>query len=169
MAGSAPMTEAEPARGEQLVPGPRCPDDLLLDYFCSQDGVFVVPIDHLSRAGMDAPFAGALRARLGLSAAWTQLFDESFRTRWSHTEELASLDSRHWLPPRLQHVAVVTDAEKVRPWFEPLPNSSWLLYASDFDPAGSNREFAAYQFAQAERMGRTQNVLAGVIQNLGWW
>jgi hypothetical protein len=158
------MGPAEPP-GSSAGSGP----DPLEDYCFSQDGVFVVPIDHLARAGIDASFAAALRGRTGLRQAWTDLFDESYRTWWARAEELAALDARHWVPPRLQHVVVVTAPEQVRPWFQPLPNTSWLVYASDFDPETSNREFGAYQLLQAERMGLTRNVLAGVLQNLGWW
>ena len=125
----------------------------LTDYYFSEDGMFVIPVEHLSRDGLTDDFRSVLRERASLPAGWTELFEDAFRAYWTRTAELSAQTSMYWFPPRVQNVCVVTDPLHVRPYFQPFYKSAWLLYASDFDPAESNVEFGAFQFLQAERMG----------------
>jgi hypothetical protein len=130
--------------------------------------MFVIPIEHLSRDGIDAAFAEVLCARV-VSEDWIALFNQAFRCYWGRCSGLFEQAPRYWFPPRLQHVCIVTDATRVRPYFQPFNKSSWLLYESDFDPAITNVELAAYQIVHAERMGLLQEVTQAVVYNLSYW
>jgi len=131
--------------------------------------MFVIPIEHLSPAGVSDTFRQLLRDRVSLGDRWLDLFNESFATYWQRVAELAARAPQYWFPPRLQHVCVVTDPARVRPYFQPFNKTSWLLYATDFDPETSNCEFATFQFVQAERMGLLQEVTQTVVRNLSYW
>jgi hypothetical protein len=61
---------------------------------------------------------------------------------------------------------VVTEPERIRPYFQPFRRNSWLLYAADFDPASSSLEFATYQFVHVERMGLLQEIVPTLLANL---
>lgn len=89
---------------------------------------------------------------------WAALFNRAFGLYWKRATALHAAAPNHWLPPRCQHVALVTDAERMRPYFQPFHRNSWLLYAEDFDPKRSTPEFAVFLFLYAERLG-----LAGQI------
>jgi hypothetical protein len=141
----------------------------LADYYFCHPELFVVPIEHLSPQGMTASFADVLCARVALPDGWVDLFNAAYATYWERAARLAQRSPQYWFPPRLQHCCIVTDAARVRPYFQPFNKCSWLLYAGDFDPTISNREFAAYQFFHAERMGLLQEVTQTVVRNLAYW
>ena len=50
-----------------------------------------------------------------------------------------------WLPPRIQHVGIVTKPVYVRPYFQPFFRSAWLVHEDDFCPQLSHVEFGAFQ------------------------
>ncbi|MFO0980221.1 MAG: hypothetical protein U1E76_00495 [Planctomycetota bacterium] len=140
-----------------------------VDFCFSQRGLFLIPVDELGPAGMSETFALELCARTDLTDAWVELFDAAFAAYWARASTLAARAPRHWWPPRVQHVAVVTSPAHVRPYFQPLHRTSWLVYASDFDPQPSHREFAAYQLLQVERMGLLQQVVPALAHNLSYF
>lgn len=88
---------------------------------------------------------------------------------WERTLALSGSSPGDWLPPRAQHVAVVTQPDRVRPYFQPIHAASWLVYASDFDPQVSNAEFGAFCIVQAERLGITRDLVVATVQNLSYW
>ena len=141
----------------------------LTDYYFAHDEMFVIPIEHLSPAGMSAEFRDLLRQRLALSSGWTELFNASFALYWQRAAELATRAPRYWPPPRLQHCCIVTSGARVRPYFQPFNQCSWLFYDCDFDPAASHVEFATYQFFQMERMGLLRDVTETLVRNLSYW
>ena len=141
----------------------------LAEYYFAHEELFVIPIEELSSQGMTRRFQELLRERLRVEPAWIDLFNAAFVTYWERATELAGQAPAYWFPPRLQHVCVVVDAARVRPYFQPFNKGSWLLYATDFDPSTSNREFAAYQFLHVERMGLLQEVTQAVVRNLSYW
>ena len=141
----------------------------LADYYFAHPEMFVIPIEHLSRDGMSAAFATLVRQRTTLGAEWVEGFNAAFRLYWERLSELAVRAPRDWFPPRLQHCCAVTAPLRVRPYFQPFNKSSWLLHASDFDPAVSDPEFGAYQLIHAERMGLLQEVTQPVLRNLSYW
>ena len=71
--------------------------------------------------------------------------------------------------PRLTNLSIITDAENSRPYYQPFTGSSVLLYASDFDPAISNVEFATYQLVHAERLGIIRNIPKTIAGGLGYF
>ncbi len=139
----------------------------LADFYFTHDELFVIPIEHLSPRGVSAAFRTLLLPRV--SAGWVDMFNDVFATYWARASELAARAPGNWTPPRLQHVCVVTDPTRVRPYFQPFNRCSWLLYVSDFDPALSHREFGAYQLLHVERMGLLQEVTQAVVRNLSYW
>lgn len=139
------------------------------DYAFSQDGLFVIPIEGLVPAGLSEAQREVLERRGPLPAGWTELFDQAFRAYWTRAADLARRAPRHWFPPRVQNVCIVTRPAAVRPYFQPFHRSSWLLYASDFDPSESNVELGAFLFLQAERAGLARALVPAFAQNLSYW
>ncbi|HHH31095.1 MAG TPA: hypothetical protein ENK57_22490, partial [Polyangiaceae bacterium] len=140
----------------------------LASFFFDHDGLFVIPIEHLTPEGMTAEFRAALADR-GREAAWLDLFDEAFALYWKRARELYDEAPATWFPPRRQHVAIVTDPSHVRPYSQPLKRSSWLFYESDFTPETSGAELACYLFFHTERYGLSGNILASAVHNLAYF
>lgn len=140
----------------------------LEDYYFADGRLVLVPIEHLSPAGMTREFAAVLRDRADWPAARIASFDESFRTYWSRSSDLARR-TRTWMPPRIRHVAVVTSESGVRPYAQLLNTSAWTLYACDFDPSLSHPELGAYLFAHGDRMALSGEVTLSPLHNAAWW
>ena len=141
----------------------------LSDYYLGQRGLVVIPIEHLSREGLSPELRELFWGRSIFSQEWLDLFDRAFQLYWRRLKELTAEASVYWFPPRVQHVCVITEPDRVRPYFQPLHQSSWLVYESDFSPECSNLEFAIYQLIQAERMGLLQQVVPAFLLNLSYW
>ena len=139
------------------------------DYAFAHDGLFVVPIEGLAPEGLTDAQRDALHERGSLPEGWTRLFDDAFRAYWARAADLARRSPGHWFPPRVQNVCIVTRPAAVRPYFQPFYRSSWLLYASDFDPAESNVELGAFLLLQVEREGLMRQLLPAFAQNLSYW
>lgn len=117
---------------------------------------------------MSGDFARLLAARCGWSADRIALFDSAFSRYWERAAALAGR-THTWPAPRLRNVGVVLDPVAVRPFVQLLNTSSWLLYDSDFDPALSDPEFAAYLFAHGDRMALTGEVTMAAVRNASYW
>ena len=139
------------------------------DGHLAAEGVCVLPAERLTPEGLDASFATWLVDRGVFDRAWIEQFDRALRTFRERSGELVARAPAHWFPPRLQNVCIVTDPDRVRPFFQPFYKASWLLYASDFDPRTSNVEFAVYQLLLVERTGIMQQVFAAWACNLSYW
>ena len=138
----------------------------LSDFYFLHDEMFVVPIEGLTPRGIEPEMSCLLRQRRGISEAWVDLFNASFSLYWQRASDLAARDPEHWPPPRLQHCCIVTDPRRVRPYFQPFNNCSWLLYEGDFAPRQSN---GAYLFLHMERMGLRRDVTQALLLNLSYW
>jgi hypothetical protein len=138
----------------------------LVDYALSQDGLVLLPIEALGPDGLHPGFAAALRERGVFDEAWLALFDEAYRAYFARARVLHEAAPRHWFPPRVQHVCIVTAPDVIRPYFQPFHRNSWLLYASDFDPATSSVELGAYQLLHVERMALLQELEPVLVTNL---
>lgn len=141
---------------------------MLTDYYLSDPRLTLVPIEHLSPAGMSAELAALLAAERGWTAARVALFDSAFTLYWERTGALACR-SRHWAPPRLRHVAIVHDMYAVRPYAQLLNTSAWTVYSGDFDPARSNPELAAYLLVHGDRMAQTGEVTQAAVFDAAYW
>lgn len=146
----------------------------LYDFCFSQPGLLLVPPEALTRTGIDPIFAEAVvqqdwTGRTPIDCAWIDTFNLAFQCYGKRTQALADASPSDWLPPRFQHIAVVTEPAKVRPYFQPIHAASWLVYASDFDSQRSNEEFGAFCFVQAERLGITRDIVVATVQNLSYW
>jgi hypothetical protein len=140
----------------------------LADYYCADSRLVLIPIEHLAPSGMSRELAAFLVEGRGWSEARVALFDRAFALYWSRSSMLASR-TRTWMPPRLRHVALVYEPTTVRPYVQLLNTSAWTLYASDFDPALSHSEFAAYLFAHGDRMALSGEVTLAALHNAAWW
>jgi hypothetical protein len=140
----------------------------LADYYLADRRVVLVPIEHLSPAGMSAECGALLRERADWSAERVRLFDRSFALYWSRGAALAAR-TRTWMPPRIRHVAVVSDPVAVHPYAQLLNTSAWTMYAGDFDPEASDPELAAYLLAHGDRMAIAGEVTLAALHNAAWW
>jgi hypothetical protein len=141
----------------------------LVNYCCSQDGLFIIPIEALSPAGIEPSYSDALTGKVGLSSNWITQFNRAYALYWKRAESLSARSPGYWFPPRLQHIAIVTRPKEVRPYFQPFHKNSWLLYQHDFDPEYSTIEFSVFQFFQAERMGLLEGIVPALHANLPYF
>jgi len=140
-------------------------DESLLEYCASQPGLLVVPIDVLSADGLAPEAAEAYAARGLLDRGECEHIDSMIRKYWERAGKLGRA-SRQWFPPRVQHLCLVTDGVRTRPYFQPFHASSWLLYREDVAEATSSLEFSIFLLFQAERQVLQQQVGASLLTNL---
>lgn len=133
---------------------------------CEADGLFLIGIEHLSRAGIEPAHRAWLGAR-GFSEAWLARFERCFALWWSRAEELQKKAPRAWLAPRVQIVAVAT--QPLRPFFQPIHGASWLVYRDDFEPEVASEERGVFAFVLAEHMGWLAQILPGYLASLSYF
>lgn len=138
-------------------------------FYFEHPQLFVVPVEHLSRSGVSAEFRSVAAAERELPEGFFDLLSEAIATQFERQTPLYAKARRQWFPPRLTNLCVVTEPQEARPYYQPFPGNSVLLYASDFDPACSNVEFATYQLLHAERLGIVRNVAKTLVGNLGYF
>ncbi|MEM7437132.1 MAG: hypothetical protein AAF436_18400 [Myxococcota bacterium] len=141
----------------------------IADFCLASPKLFLIPAEHLSASGIDAPFADVLFEERGVSRAWLQRFSEAFALYFERVSDLAVGAPAYWRPPRCANVCIVQDAIGTRPYYLPFAQASWLLYESDFDPTHSTLEFGAYQLAHVERLSSTGDPGVAWIHNLGYF
>jgi len=143
--------------------------DALADFYLADPRVVLVPIEHLTAAGMSAPFAALVRERAGWSTERTALFDAGFALYWQRGTALAAR-TRTWPAPRRRHVAVVVgEPLAVRPYVQLLNTSAWMVYAADLDPETSHPELLAYLLAAGDWMALTGEVSGTAVRTALWW
>ena len=141
----------------------------LIEYCCSQDGLFVIPIEALSPTGIIPSFSDALIRNTGHSPDWISQFNRAYTLYRERARSLYSRAPTYWYPPRPQHVAIVTRPAQVRPYCQPFHQNSWLLYEHDFDPAYSTIEFSVFLLFQAERIGLMGEIVPALHANLPYF
>lgn len=132
-------------------------------------GIRILPVEGLSRDGIIAAAASRLRAETRLPAGWLETFDAAWSLYQERAAVLAARCPAEWFPPRCTNVCIATEPRRTRPYFQPIDGASWLLEASDFDPACANPELGAYLFLHAERLGLERDVVGAVLRNLSYW
>lgn len=135
--------------------------------------VIVVPAERL-RGGpddlhLDDDLARVLGTEAGVSEAWIERLLAAVALRWRRVGRLAALAPRTWFPPRLADLVVVRGGRRVRPYYQPLRRSSWLVHEDDFDPARSTLELGAYVLCFAERIGLVGDAATAYVADLAWW
>jgi hypothetical protein len=140
-----------------------------LNYFFSQHGLFVIPVEAWSEQGLDGDFRQAIIDRQALSEDGLKLLEAAWALYWKRTAGLNKSAPEYWFPPRVQHLCLVSRPAELRPYFQPFNRSSWLLYVSDFEPETSNVEFAAYQIVHAERMMLLRQIAPVLYHNLSYF
>lgn len=132
-------------------------------------GLFVVPVEAVGPNGVSQEFLHAAREQGVLPESRLELLSAALVRYWQRSLELYERDPQHWFLPRAQHICIVRRGHNVRPYFQPIHNSSWLLYDDDFDSTTSSVELATYLLFHAERMGWRRQVLAAFEENLPYW
>src|SRR6056297_1825029 len=140
-------------------------DQSLIDYCASQPGMLVVPIEVLSDTGLDAHAASAYRDRGWLTEIECERIDAMIAAYCKRAGQLGQA-SRQWFHSRVQHLCLVTNGVRTRPYFQPFHASSWLLYRDDIDEATSSLELSIFLLFQAERQYLQQQVGASLLTNL---
>jgi len=140
----------------------------LADYYLGDPRLTLVPIEHLSEAGMSPEFAALLRQRRGWERERLGFFDSAFTLYWTRSARLAQR-TRSWPVPRRRNVALLSEPLAVRPYAQILNTSTWLLYESDFDPDLSHPEFAAYLLAYGDRLAAEGEVTGTAVRSAAWW
>lgn len=143
-------------------------DHALADYYFLDPRVVLLPVEHLTDAGLTPAFASLLAERAGWTPAPTALFDTGWVRYWERSAGLARR-TRTWPAPRRRHVAVVTQPDAVRPYVQLLNTSAWLIYAADVDPATSHPELLAFILALGDRMAQSGAVATAPVQSAAWW
>lgn len=141
----------------------------LRPFYFDHPEMFVVPVEYLSRSGVDEEFVRVAQGERELPAGFFELLSEAVETCFARVESLFAAGRAQWFPPRLLNLCVVTKPEQARLYYQPFVGASLLLHEGDFDPATSNAEMAAYQLVHAERLGITRNVAKTVLGNLGYF
>ncbi len=142
----------------------------LCDYYFAHDGIFVIPIEHLSSGGLSRAFEDTVLERGVFNRASIELFNQAFNAYWKRALDLHHSAPHFWFPPRVQHVCVVTQPNLIRPYYLPFNKNSWTVYVFDFDPAFSTLEFATYQLFHVERMALLQQIgPASLAANLSYF
>ena len=134
-----------------------------------QDGLVLIPIEHLSREGLSEEFQALLVERTCLTRDWIAFFNQAFALYWKRALDLHERAPQQWMPPRAQHLCVYTVGEGINPYSQLFHRSSWSLLACDFEPSTSSLEYATYQFFQAERANLLRQLLPALIANLPYF
>ena len=140
----------------------------LAGYYLLDPRVVLVPVEHLTDAGLTPDFAALATSRAGWTDAHVALFNAGWRRYWTRSADLARRTPT-WPMPRRRHVAVVTQADTVRPYVQLLNTSAWLVYATDLDPATSDPEFLAFVLAMGDRMALSGEVTTAPVHTAAWW
>jgi hypothetical protein len=141
----------------------------LASLYFAHPQMFLVPVEAIGPAGLDSEFASLLRTRRDMDDGWIELFDRAIAAYFERVADVYARAPASWFPPRRQNVFVVTDPERTRPYYQPFEGSSWMVYASDFDPARSNLEYAVHQLVHAERLGAERQMGRAMALDLSWW
>lgn len=140
----------------------------LAELYFADPRLVLVPIEHLTEAGMSRGFAALVADHRGWSPERIALFDAAFSRYWTRSAALARR-TRTWPAPRLRHVAVVREALAVRPYVQLLNTSAWMIYDSDLDPERSHPELAAYLLVLGDRMALSGEVATAALHAAAYW
>ena len=141
----------------------------LRSFYFSHPQLFIVPVEHLSAAGVSPEYVEVAAEERGVSPGLFALMGEAIAAQFERQRPLFAQARGQWFPPRLTNLCIVTDAQNARPYYQPFTGNALLLYASDFDPATSNVEFATYQLIHAERLGLTRSIPKTIVGDLGYF
>lgn len=143
-------------------------DALLHDFYFCNDGVDLVPAEHLAADGIDGDFARALVNRPGWSADRVDLLERGITLYVDRVDELVDA-AGGFLPPRLCNIAILHPGADVRPWAAVLNESTSTLHLDDLDPERSHPEFVAYTLALAGHLAEVGDVVLAPLQLAPWW
>jgi len=135
-------------------------------FYFAHPELFLIPIEHLRPEGMSDAFAAELELRSLVPKTFRSVFDAAWQSLSSTLSGLAKRAPDAFPPPRLIHVAVLLNPSRMHPYFQPFEGMSGVAYASDFDPATSSVEHAAYQLLVAERLGQTRRASLAALTAL---
>jgi hypothetical protein len=140
----------------------------LKDFYFAHDGMFLIPLEHLSPEGMSEQLRAALLER-GESSNWLDTFDKSYARYWERATTLYERAPETWFPPRKQNLCIITDRSTTRPYYQPFNRNSWTLYHDDFDLESSSVELAAFLMLQVERFYLSRSIVVAVAHSLSYF
>jgi hypothetical protein len=141
---------------------------MLEEFYFSDPRMVLVPIEHLSPAGVSSAFAAVLVDRIAAGAAVVDCLSRAFPLYWERTADLARR-SRTWAPPRLRNIAIVDSETAIPPYVQLLNTSTWTMFDCDFATGTSSDELLAYLFVQGDRMAITGEVTLAALHNAAYW
>ncbi|MBV1862706.1 MAG: hypothetical protein KUG77_30065 [Nannocystaceae bacterium] len=141
----------------------------LRSFYFGHPDLLVVPVEHLSRSGVEPEFVRVAQGEREIPPGFFELLSESVATYFARVDSLFAAGRAQWFPPRLLNLCVATTPKLARLYYQPFVGASLLLHESDFDPKTSNVEMGTYQLVHAERLGITRNVASTVLGNLGYF
>ncbi len=130
------------------------------------EGCFLLPVEHLSRSGLDAELAREVGRRSLLSPDAVRLFDAALACFFERCDALHAAAPDVHPPPRLSNVLVVTAQETTRPFFQPFVDMSVIVYATDLDHERSSAEHVAFQILFGERLGQLKRYGKALLATL---
>ena len=140
------------------------------DELCfAHPAAFLIPAEQWSKSGLRREFADLLVENRDLAEGWVGLFNQAVAIYFERVSELARAAPRYWRRPRLANLCIVQEPERACPYTLPFSRTSLLLYESDFDPAVSNVEHAAYQLVHAERLSRIGDMGMSWVHDLSYF
>ncbi|MEW6272449.1 MAG: hypothetical protein AB1689_24465 [Thermodesulfobacteriota bacterium] len=141
---------------------------MLDDFYFADPRVTLVPLEHIGRDGIAPEFAAKLHRRRGWTRPRVALLGDGIALYSRRLEDLARRCGT-LAPPRLRSVAVVADADAVRPYAPMLNVGAWTLYECDLDPEHSHVELVAYLLAHGDRMAESGEVTLVGVHLAAWW
>jgi len=146
---------------------------MLRDFYFADPRLVLVPIEHLSPAGVSRDFATALGRHYGKdrserASAIVEIIDTALPLYWTRIGKL-SKRSRNWAPPRIRNIAIVQRSTAIPPYVQLLNTSTWTLFDCDFDRSASNAELVTYLLAHGDRMSVSGEATMAAVRNAAYW
>ena len=140
----------------------------LTDFYFSDPRLTLLPLEHLSPAGMSGDLARLLAEFRGWSAERIALFDAAFasllaaqrRARAPHAPLAVAASAPRRGRGRSARGATLRAASQ---------HHVWTLYDCDLDPALSHPELVAYLLVHGDRMALLGEVTLAAVHNAAYW
>lgn len=141
---------------------------MLDELYFGDPRVVLLPIEHLSPAGLSEEMTATLRERSLRHREIADMVTAAFPLYWARVSELSSR-LRSWAPPRLRNIAIVASSTAIPPYVQLLNTSAWTLFDCDCDPATSSTELFVYLLVHGDRMSLTGEATLAALHNAAYW
>ncbi len=134
----------------------------LASFYFAHDEAFLIPVEHLSNAGMSDAFAAELASRALVPVGFRTFFDEVYRRTRERMGRLALRAPEFFPPLRTVNIVVLRD-HSLHAFFQPFEGMCALVYAADFDQATSSLAHAEFQLVVGERVVQTRKLSRAIL------